>query len=548
VDWVSGACMLVRKEAIEETGLMDEKFFMYWEDADWCKRMRDNGWKIIYYPQASIYHHIGKSSNKRPFPSIYHFHRSSYLLHEKYTNFPLSLLNPLVLILLTFRGIIIAFITIVKRYKTRPHLPKGSAVFRIKKIGGVHKISKKEKIKILRIISRLNIGGPAIHVNLLHGGINSDWFESTLVSGSISPREGDMIYLYNSSDNLPVCIPELQREVDIFDDIKSLFKLMKIINQEKPSIVHSHTSKAGSLSRMAVLIYNLLFRRKIRTIHTFHGHVFEGYFNKFISKLVVWAERILAIFTDKIIALSQIQSRELIEKHRIANEKKIEIIKLGFDLGPLILCQNNKGQFRKQLDLDSETFLVGIIGRLVPIKNHYMFIKAAKLFIKQYPEINIKFIIIGDGELRQKLMYACNGLGLLKNIQFCGWIKDIATVYADLDVAVLTSNNEGTPVSIIESMAASVPVISTDVGGIKDLLGPFSQMHSINTFQLRERGICLEKDDAQGMANAIKFLIDNKNDVRHHITSAAKKYVIDNYNKNRLIQEIESLYLKLMNQ
>jgi len=404
-----------------------------------------------------------------------------------------------------------------------------------------------QTIKVLRVISRMNIGGPSIHVKLLQEGLDRNRFHSMLLTGKISQQEGDMSYILNSEIQNVLYIPELQREVQISNDLKAFFKILKIINKKKPQIVHSHTAKAGTLARSSVLLYNVLFWQNIKTLHTFHGHVFKGYFDKKTSTFFTFAERLLAQFTDVIIAISQTQRKELVYQYHIAKDSKFKTIRLGFNLSHFLNNSNLQGQFKKELNIEKDCILVGIIGRLVPIKNHIMFLKAARLLIAQLPELKLKFLIIGDGELKDELKTYCAENDLSHHVHFCGWVKNIPYVYADLDIVALTSINEGTPVSIIEAMSASVPIITTDAGGIKDLLGEINILPSSDGFKICERGVLLPQNNAQSLANGVKFILDNLDFVKKSIVSNAKTFAIENYHKERLIGEIESLYARLMN-
>jgi len=529
-DWVSGACMVVRREAVNDAGLMDEQFFMYWEDAAWCRNIRQKGWKVVYFPQASIVHFVGISSQKRPIRSLYEFHKSCFILFSKYAKWPLSIIKPIAPLVLAIRFLFISFLQLL-------HI-------------STQKISEdkhhKDKIKVLRIISRMNIGGPAIHVHLLNKGLNTNKFESLLVTGQISPQEGDMSYLFEPSDKQPILIPELQREISLRKDLKAFIRILKILLKEKPDIVHTHTAKAGSIARITVVLYNLFNKEKVRMIHTFHGHVFKGYFNRLQSILFVWVERFLAKATDVIISISKTQKRELLEKYNIANKEKIKTIPLGFDFDPFHENNIYKGQFRRSLGIYDDTILVGIIGRLVPIKNHIMFFDSIKMFLEHYQEVNVKFIVIGDGELRNKLEVYCKEIGISNYVRFCGWIRDVPSVYADLDILVLTSINEGTPVSIIEAMASYVPVISTDAGGVQDLLGSQDSIGSTNCFKVCERGILCRINDTFGFAKGLMYLIQvDPNEKKKHLDNA-RNYVINRYSKERLLIDIEGLYKELV--
>ena len=539
VDWVSGACMIVRRKAIADTGLMDEKFYMYWEDADWCRRMKSKGWKVVYFPGTSLVHYVGASSSHKPLKSIFEFHKSSYMLFSKYAKWPLTLIKPIAFMGLAIRILIICFIKLfylqLDAFK-RIELKQSDKYSR----------AKNPKVKVLRIISRLNIGGPAVHVQLLTNGLNHNRFEPLLITGSISNQEGDMSYIFESIDKPVIRIPELQREIKLKNDLITVLKIFKTLCREKPDIVHTHTAKAGFSSRLPVFIYNIIFLKRIRLIHTFHGHVFEGYFSKATSNFFIFLERLLAQITDIIIAISSTQKEELVAKYHIAPSEKIKTIELGFDLTPFFNCSTIKGLFRNRFGIEDDTLLIGIVGRLVPIKNHKMFINAAKILLEDQSDIPVKFVIIGDGELGKELKEYCHKLGVDNHIIFCSWIKDVPSVYADLDILALTSINEGTPVSVIEAMASSVPVVSSDAGGVKDLLGIYDGGPALNGFSVCDRGIICKKNDEVGFVKALKFQIEENLSEREGRIIRARSFVEKKYSKERLIHDIERLYFELM--
>jgi len=403
-------------------------------------------------------------------------------------------------------------------------------------------------ITVLRMISRMNIGGPAIHVHLLTKELDKERFHSTLVTGNISSLEGDMSYLFGPNDTPPLIIPELQRQISLKLDIQAFIRIFNLLKQQLPDIVHTHTAKAGFNARFAVIIYNLLFRRHVKLVHTFHGNVFEGYFDPISSYLFIVIERIIARFTDIIVAISESQKNDLLKNYKVGSVRKIQTILLGFNLLPFINSDDLRGRFRGQIGVDEETYLIGIIGRLVSIKNHRMFLNAARYFIKRNPGKKVKFVIIGDGELRQELERYAHRIGINQHVIFCGWVHQIPMVYADLDLLALTSKNEGTPVSIIEAMATGVPVLATDAGGVRDLLGKVESTRSDGYFQYCERGILCRKNDAAGFAMGMESLIITpKKDITEQMVKA-RNFVINTYSQDRLVKDIESLYVDLMTQ
>ena len=398
-----------------------------------------------------------------------------------------------------------------------------------------------KKIKILRIITRLNIGGPAIHAVILSEGLDKSRFESLLVCGNAAKDEGDMFYYALKKNIKPIFIPELKRRLNFFYDLAAFTKIFKIIKKEQPDIIHTHTAKAGCLGRIAGIFYNCLnifARKRIKIIHTFHGHIFDGYFNKFQSHIFVIIERILAGFTDKIITVSVSVKEELLFL-RIAKKDKIEVIPLGLELG----------KFLKIPSKEEGVLSIGIVGRLAPIKNHRLFLEAAVKTIKDNPEIRLTFQVVGDGELRRDLEGYTDRLGIKAQVNFLGWQDDLVNVYSRLDVVALTSMNEGTPVSLIEAMASARAVVATDVGGVRDLLaGEGEKDIKVKTgagFKVLERGTIVKPGDCFAFANALSFVLGN-NEFRKKIGNSAREFVEARFTKERLIKDMEGLYNTLL--
>lgn len=378
-----------------------------------------------------------------------------------------------------------------------------------------------KKIKILRIIARLNIGGPAIHSVLLTEGLDSSRFETTLVCGSLSEGEGSMLYYAQAKGVSPRVVQELGRELNIWNDLAAFLKIYSIIKIEKPDIIHTHTAKAGSLGRLAGLIYNMnVFRKKkVKLVHTFHGHALSGYFSSFTNRLFTVIERFLSGFTDVVITVSESVKNELLSL-KICGQDKIKVIPLGFELDELLALKQR----------ESDIVNIGIVGRLVPIKNHRLFFDSAALLIKDFP--NVRFKVIGDGQLRKELEVYSSKSGLSKYVDFLGWQKDLAEIYSDLDVVALTSMNEGTPVSLIEAMAGARPVVATDVGGVRDLVGP-------------DRGFVVRPQDAQAFADKLRLLARNSA-LRKQMGLRGREFVKVMFLKSRLIKDMEELYLAMV--
>jgi len=381
-----------------------------------------------------------------------------------------------------------------------------------------------EKKKILRIISRLNIGGPAIHVILLSEALNRDGYKDTLVCGSVSDCEGDMKYFADDRNVIPLVIPELKRDISFKDDLTAFYKLYTIMRKERPHIVHTHAAKAGALGRVAAILSGVPIK-----IHTFHGHIFDGYFSPVKAKIFLLIERFLALFTDKVITVSESVKEEIVNKLKVTKDSKCAVVMLGFELDRFLDSEKARGAFRKELSVPDGVILIGIVGRIVPIKNHRMFLDAAKILLDKSTGKKIMFVIVGDGELAGYLKDYSKNLGIDKSVVFTGWRKDLPHIYADLDIVTLTSLNEGTPVSIIEAMASARPVVATAVGGVKDLIVS------------GECGFLVKREDAQDLADKIELLIKDS-DKRTRFGYRARELVRNKYSKERLVGDIKNLY------
>ena len=253
-----------------------------------------------------------------------------------------------------------------------------------------------KKIKVFRIIARLNIGGPAIQSILLTNALNTDRFESILVSGIVEKGESQMDFLLNKYNVKPIFIPELRREVNPISDFIAFCKICRLIIREKPDIIHTHTSKAGVIGRLAAFLLRVPVK-----VHTFHGHTFYGYFNRYKSRIFLNIERMLSRITDLIIAISPRQAED-IEKYKIANKPKCKIVWLGLDLD-MCFAINPQAKEKERVGFKNDEIIVGTVGRITGIKNHRFFLEVAQKFCLSQPQHNVKFVIVGDGELRNQI-------------------------------------------------------------------------------------------------------------------------------------------------
>ena len=392
---------------------------------------------------------------------------------------------------------------------------------------------EKEPIRILRVIARLNIGGPAIQAVTLSDLFSKGRFRTRLVCGQVGTHEGDMSYLASSRQVDPVVLPCLRKEISVLDDLRSFSELRKIISEFKPHIIHTHTAKAGTLGRLAGISLNAqkILGQKIRLVHTFHGHVFHSYFSSLMTFAFIKIERFLARFTDRIIAISASQERDICENYKIAKPHQVQVVPLGFDLS---------GFERLSPPTPHGVFSVGIIGRLAAVKNHRMLFETVKSLKDHGADHAFKFFVVGDGELREELTREAKALGIGKNVLFTGWQKEMPGVYQGLDAVVITSLNEGTPVSLIEAMAAARPVIATDVGGVRDLMGEIDTERG-EGYKLARHGILVPSEDRKALAEALLFALREKS-LTIEIAERARKHVLRKYPLERLVRDMEALY------
>ena len=375
------------------------------------------------------------------------------------------------------------------------------------------------KIKILRIIARLNIGGPAIQASTLTTQLDPAKYESRLVVGAAGATEGDFLRLRGVTLANLTKLPELGRELTI-RDMTVLRQLIRLMRSERPDIVHTHTAKAGALGRLAAFLTGVPV-----IVHTFHGHVLRGYFSAARTRAFVAIERALARVTTRLIAVSPAVRQDLLDM-RIGRADRFDVIRLGLDLEPFLAAERFRGQLRAQIGVGPEIPLVGIVGRLVPIKGHDLFFAAAARVASVSPA---HFVIVGDGELRDALVARVTELGISGRVHFLGWRADLPAIYADLDVVALSSLNEGSPVALIEAMAAARAVVSTNVGGVCDVVPD------------TVAGFLTPPGDPAAFADALRSVLGD--DARRAaMGQAGRASVYPAYSVPRLLTEIDQVY------
>jgi glycosyltransferase involved in cell wall biosynthesis len=326
--------------------------------------------------------------------------------------------------------------------------------------------SRAESIRVLEVIAQLNIGGAPLCVITLAENFRAPLFpgfESRIITGSLGRGEAE---LGNNAAarHIPITsLESLGRELSLRSDLKTIAQLVAIFRRERPHVVHTHTAKAGFVGRLAARIAGVPV-----VVHTFHGHVFKGYFNPRAAGVFVRLERLFSRLADRIIAPSAELKRQLTQDYRICAPDRVTVIENGIRLDPFLSLPRHRGGFRGKYGIPPDVPLIGIVGRYVPVKNHELFFQAAKRVIERIPDAHLA--IVGDGPRRTELKAMAESAGLSARSHFTGWIADMLPIYSALDCAVLSSHNEGCPLALIEAMAAGVPVAATSVGGISDIL------------------------------------------------------------------------------
>jgi glycosyltransferase involved in cell wall biosynthesis len=409
-------------------------------------------------------------------------------------------------------------------------------------------------MKIVRVIARLNVGGPAKHVVWLTQGLQAPEWESVLVCGTVPPGEEDMSYFAETMGVAPVFMPDMSREISP-KDLLTIWKLYLLFRREEPDIVHTHTAKAGTVGRVAGLLYRwltphtLLGRpRKCKFVHTYHGHIFHSYYGPLKTRAFLIIEKILGrLGTDRIVVISEQQRAEINEQFRVGQGHKFSVIRLGLDLSVFRDWQLRGHSLRNELGLAPEDILVGIVGRLTEVKNHKLFLNSIAEFKKKFASSlpqKVLFVVVGDGALREELEEQAATLDLRDDVVFLGSRRDMENIYPAFDIATLTSLNEGTPLTLIEAMANARPVVSTLVGGVVDLLGTAVSPMDSPDYLVCERGLGVLAGNSDSIASALNHLIRDEK-LRREIGQAGLQFVTSQYSKDRLLDDVRQLYVEL---
>jgi GT2 family glycosyltransferase len=497
VDWVSGACMLVRRAAFDAVGGFDEGYWMYWEDADLCRRLVDEGWEVHFEPAAVVDHATGASGTSTR--TIRAFHESAARFAARHIA-RTALERSLIRALLETRT---WFVLWMFARAGAPTADEGAT-------------------RVLRVIARLNVGGPSIQAITLSRLLDEHGYETVLVRGREGAREGSMDSLAEQLGVVPVELPTLRRRIGI-GDLVSLAFLVQQIRNWRPQILHTHAAKAGALGRIAALL--ALRRRPPVIVHTFHGHVLTGYFPPLISAAFTAIERMLSRYTTCLIAVSDEVRADLV-RLGVAPPERIVVLPLGFDFSRFDATAEKRLErreaFRRGLGIP-------LVARLEPIKRLDRFLRVANE-AETPPET--RFLVVGDGALREELQASPEAARLGDRVVWVGLRDDMPDVYFASDVVVVTSDNEGTNVSAIEAQAAGVPVVSTRVGGMPSVVAA-------------DTGVLVEPEDEEGFAHALeRVLLDSelgKSLGRNAIERTRSAFCLD-----RLVGDVDALYRRLM--
>jgi glycosyltransferase involved in cell wall biosynthesis len=383
-----------------------------------------------------------------------------------------------------------------------------------------------ERIRVLRVIARMNVGGPAHHVSLLSGRLDPDRYETLLVHGRVGEAEGSFAHLAEREGCRVQTIESLRPELDPRSDTRALAELARVVRSFRPHLVHTHTAKAGFLGRSAA---RLAGRRPL-VVHTYHGHVLEGYFGPAKNLLYRSLERGLARASDALIGVSGATVDDLV-RLRVAPRDQFRVLPIGLDLRRFTEPDAEAVEaFRAANDARPDVPLVGYVGRLVPIKR-------VDILLRAFAELRVaspatRLSIVGDGECRAELERLAGALGIADAVRFHGYAGDVAAATSAADVAVLSSDNEGTPVSLIEAGAAGRPAAATAVGGVPDVVTAGT-------------GLLVPPGDPSALADALLRLVREPG-LRRAMGAHAQGHVLERYSVERLVKDVDSLYSELL--
>jgi glycosyltransferase involved in cell wall biosynthesis len=384
--------------------------------------------------------------------------------------------------------------------------------------------------KLVRIIARLTVGGAAQQVCMLHEKLHPE-FDTYLITGSLAEGEHDLSYVLSSERNV-TRLPRMSREISLLGDALTFWKIYRLLRKVRPSIVHTHTAKAGALGRFAARLAGVPV-----IVHTYHGHIFHGYFSRFASGLFMSIERALARISTRIIVISESQLQDLALNYRIAPTEKFSVIYNGFDLEQFV--EGDRQQARSALGIARDEFVVVWAARLVPVKDVDLLAAVIKKAMEKNPKF--RFLVVGDGVERGKLESLTQGC---RNVNLLGWQTDMKKIWQAANVALLTSRNEGTPTALIEAMAAGAPFVATNVGAVQDIA--IGQMRELpDQMGLQAANGFLTARTPEALLYCLETLA-NDEQLARQMASEGRNFVLARFSASRLITELSSLYHALL--
>jgi glycosyltransferase involved in cell wall biosynthesis len=385
------------------------------------------------------------------------------------------------------------------------------------------------RVKVLRVIARLNVGGPALHVAYLTEGLADRGYDTTLVAGSLARGEESMSHIAEARGARIVTLPHLAREISPLNDALAVFRLAELIRRERPQILHTHTAKAGTVGRVAALVAG--DARPPIVVHTFHGHVLRGYFNPLTTLGFRTLERLLARVTTKLVAVSP-EVRDDLVRLRVAPVEKFAVIRLGIELGERVGGGDDaRRETRRQLGVASDAFVVGWVGRMTAVKRTDDVLAALRALLER--GVDAYLCLVGDGPDRAHLERRAHELGIVRRCLFVGYQDDVAPYYEAMDALLLPSVNEGTPVSVIEALAAGRPAVATRVGGVPDVVRDGIDGYLVEVGEpatLAARLAELAADPAR----------------RAEMGAEGRQRVVERYSVDRLVNDVDELYRQLL--
>jgi len=384
-------------------------------------------------------------------------------------------------------------------------------------------------VKVLRVIARLNMGGPALHVAYLTAGLRDRGYDTTLVAGTLARGEDSMGFVADELGIDVVKIDELGREISPFRDLLATVRLARVIRRERPQILHTHTAKAGAVGRLAALLAGPA--RPPVIVHTFHGHVLRGYFGPVRTRFFLALERWLAAHTTALIAVGP-QVRDDLVALGVAPPERFVVVRLGIELEERVRPQDDgRAETRRYLGLPGDRFVVGWVGRMTAVKRTDDVLEAFRLVREQ--GVDACLCLVGDGPDRERIERRAAELGVIRDTLFLGYQEDVAPYYAAFDALVLPSANEGTPVSVIEALAAETPVVATRVGGVPDVV------------REGEEGFLVDAGDTAELAERLTRLAGDAQ-LRRRLGKSGRERVVKRYAVDRLLDDIDRLYRELL--